>query len=75
MDPQAYPIGQQVAVRVVKQCNSCYYCRRDLPNLCVELNSFHLNGPEVYGMGGLAEYCVIPVTAVTPMVPVWVAGS
>lgn len=64
VDPQAYPIGQQVAVRVVKQCNSCYYCRRDLPNLCVELNSFHLNGPEVYGMGGLAEYISLDRSAV-----------
>jgi len=59
VDPREYPLGQDVAVRVIKQCNSCYYCRRGMPNLCVELNTFRLNGPDVFGMGGLGEYICV----------------
>ncbi|MGI6250078.1 MAG: zinc-dependent alcohol dehydrogenase [Anaerolineaceae bacterium] len=56
VDLVKYPIGQAVAVRVIKQCNSCIYCRAGIPNLCEETSSLRLDGPEVYGMGGLAEY-------------------
>ncbi len=64
VDPAAYPIGARVGVRVVKCCQSCYYCRRGSENLCVELNTFRMNGPDVYGMGGLAEYISVDRSAV-----------
>ena len=64
LDPDEYPIGQDVALRVIKQCNSCYYCRKGMPNLCDELSSFRLNGPDVYGMGGLGEYISIDRSSV-----------
>ena len=64
VDPEQYPVGTHVAARVVKMCNSCYYCRRGEPTQCVELNTFRLNGPSVYGMGGLAEYICLDRSAV-----------
>ncbi len=64
VDPEEYPIGAHVAARLVKACNSCYYCRRGEPTQCVELKTFLLNGPEVYGMGGLAEYICLDRSAV-----------
>ena len=64
VNPEQYPIGTCVAARVVKMCNSCYYCRRGEPTQCVELNTFRLNGPSVYGMGGLAEYICLDRSAV-----------
>ncbi|MFZ3071132.1 MAG: alcohol dehydrogenase catalytic domain-containing protein [Anaerolineaceae bacterium] len=59
-----YKIGTRVAVRVVKSCHSCYYCRSGHEELCVELNTFRMNGPEVFGMGGLAEYMAIDRSAI-----------
>jgi len=56
VDPKAYPIGKQVAVKVVRSCHSCYYCRHDMSNMCVELNTLNLDGPDVWGMGGFAQY-------------------
>ena len=35
VDLVKYPIGQAVAVRVIKQCNSCIYCRAGIP-ICVK---------------------------------------
>ena len=64
VDPEQYPIGTHVTARVQKSCNSCYYCRRGEPTQCVELNTFWLNGPDVYGMGGLAEYICLDRSAV-----------
>ncbi len=64
IDEHIYPIGARVTGRVQKACNSCYYCRRGEPTQCVELNTFRLNGPEVYGMGGLAEYICLDRAAV-----------
>lgn len=64
VDPKKYPLGAHVAARVVKSCNSCYYCRRGEPTQCVELKTFWLNGPDVYGMGGLAEYICLDRSAV-----------
>ena len=64
VDPAAYPIGARVGIRVVKCCHSCYYCRRGKENLCVELNTFRMNGPDVFGMGGLAEYISVDRSAV-----------
>lgn len=59
VDPEQYQIGSMVAVRVVKSCHSCYYCRRDLTNMCIELNTLSLNGPDVWGMGGFAQYICV----------------
>jgi len=64
VDPSRYPIGCPVAVKVVKSCHSCHFCRRGMENLCVELNTFRLNGPEAWGMGGLAEFISIERSAV-----------
>lgn len=64
LDETDYPAGARVAVRVVKCCNRCYYCRRGEHHLCEQLNTFRLNGPELYGMGGLAEYIAVPAHAV-----------
>jgi L-iditol 2-dehydrogenase len=64
VDPNLYPIGKKAVIRVVKSCHSCYYCRRGMENLCVELNTFRMNGPDVFGMGGLAEYIAVDRSAV-----------
>jgi len=64
VDENEYPLGARVTGRVQKACQSCYYCRRGEPTQCVELNTFRLNGPEAYGMGGLAEYICLDRSAV-----------
>ena len=64
VNPEKYPIGTHVAARVQKSCNSCYNCRRGEPTQCEELNTFWLNGPDIYGMGGLAEYICLDRSAV-----------
>lgn len=64
VDKSKYPIGAPVTGRVQKACHSCYYCRRNEPTQCVELNTFRLNGPEIYGMGGLSEYICLDRSAV-----------
>ncbi|MGV8049724.1 MAG: zinc-binding dehydrogenase [Anaerolineaceae bacterium] len=69
VDKEKYEIGAKVTPRVVKSCHSCYYCRNGQEDLCVELNTFRMNGPEVYGMGGLAEYMAIDRSAI------WVYGD
>lgn len=76
VDPEKYLLGTPVAARVIKACQSCYYCRRGEPTQCVELKTFLLNGPDVYGMGGLAEYICLDRSAVwcfeknTPFEPI-----
>lgn len=64
VDPTAYPVGTRVAARIIRACQSCDYCRRGLHTQCEEQNSFLLKGPDVYGMGGLAEYVSLDRSAV-----------
>ena len=64
VDPQQFPVGAAVAPRIIKACQSCSFCRRGNPTQCIQLNTFHLNGPDVYGMGGFAEYICLESSAV-----------
>jgi len=59
VNPKLFAVGDKAAVRVVRSCHSCYYCRHGMTNMCIELNTLNLNGPEVYGMGGFAEYICV----------------
>ncbi len=66
VNPNRFAIGTRVAARIIKSCQTCYYCRRGLPTQCEELYTFLLNGPEIYGMGGLAEYICLDSRIVWP---------
>ncbi len=48
-------IGDRVAVNLVRNCGSCYQCRKGQGNLCLNPNliGFHSNG-------GFAEYACVP---------------
>jgi 2-desacetyl-2-hydroxyethyl bacteriochlorophyllide A dehydrogenase len=49
------PVGTRVAVNLVRNCGSCYQCRKGQGNLCLAPNliGFHSNG-------GFAEYACVP---------------
>jgi L-iditol 2-dehydrogenase len=64
VDPEAYPVGTRVACRIIRACQSCDFCRRGIHTQCLEQGTFLLNGPDVYGMGGLAEYVCLDRSAV-----------
>ncbi len=53
-------VGEHVTVAPVIACGECFYCRRDLENLCP--------GRKALGYeydGGFAEYLLVPATAVS----------
>jgi len=54
-----YSIGQKVAVAPAVPCGSCYYCRRGMQSMCLNLRAigYHYNG-------GFAEYMLVPEDAV-----------
>ena len=39
VNPEEYPLGSKVAVRLISSCGKCYFCRRGEENLCVNMNS------------------------------------
>jgi len=54
-----YQIGQKVAVAPAIPCGYCYYCRRGMQSMCLNLRAigYHYNG-------GFAEYMLVPEDAV-----------
>ncbi len=54
-----YHVGQKVAVAPAIPCGSCYYCRRGMQSMCLNLQAigYHYNG-------GFAEYMLVPENAV-----------
>jgi len=47
--------GDRVAVASLTRCGECYYCRRNLDNLCENVGSESLVGP-YWGPAGFSEY-------------------
>ena len=56
---QGYKTGDRVAVAPAIPCGKCYYCRRGIQNMCLNLTAigYHYDG-------GFAEYMLIPEDAV-----------
>lgn len=56
---QGYSSGQKVAVAPAVPCGSCYYCRRGMQSMCLNLTAigYHYNG-------GFAEHMAVPEDAV-----------
>ncbi len=54
-----YKVGQKLAVDPAIPCGSCYYCRRGMQSMCLNLKAigYHYNG-------GFAEFMVVPEDAV-----------
>jgi len=54
-----YKIGQRVAVAPAVPCGECYYCRRDMQSMCLNLKGigYHFDG-------GFAQFMVIPEVAI-----------
>jgi len=54
-----YKLGQKVAVAPAIPCGSCYYCRRGMQSMCLNLKAigYHYNG-------GFAEFMVVTEDAV-----------
>lgn len=64
VDPEEYPQGKKVAVRLISSCGKCYFCRRGEENLCVNISSGKSRQSEIPGSGGLGQYVVVPVQKV-----------
>jgi len=47
--------GDRLAVAAIVSCGSCYYCKKDLPNLCGKFKALGYELP-----GGFAEYMAVP---------------
>ena len=58
-DVRGYEVGAPVAMAPVIPCRRCYYCRRDMENMCSEAR---ILGYVVDG--GLSEYVRVPADAV-----------
>lgn len=52
--------GQRVSVMPIISCGACYFCRRGLDHLCVEMGCVGLS----YAWGGIAELAVAPASQV-----------
>lgn len=54
-----YKLGQKVAIAPAIPCGSCYYCRRGMQSMCLNLKAigYHYNG-------GFAEFMIVPEDAV-----------
>lgn len=61
VDPEEYPVGKKVAVRLINSCGKCYFCRRGEENLCININSKKSSQSEIPGSGGLGQYVVVPI--------------
>jgi 2-desacetyl-2-hydroxyethyl bacteriochlorophyllide A dehydrogenase len=48
-------VGDRVVVNPNFECGVCYYCRRGLPQHCLNMKM-----PGIKSNGGLAEYCLVP---------------
>lgn len=59
VNPEEFPIGAKVSGRTQVACGTCYHCRRGETALCDHLSDFRYNGPDYYGLGGLAEYIAL----------------
>ncbi|HXL01537.1 MAG TPA: zinc-dependent dehydrogenase [Candidatus Atribacteria bacterium] len=53
-----YKEGERVAVAPILHCGECFYCRRGLPNLCLNFEALGYHHP-----GAFAEYMVVPERA------------
>lgn len=63
VDEQRWKVGQKVAIRILRSCGECHYCRTGANNLCEMIGK---EGEELRlpypGLGGLSEYLVVPPT-------------
>ncbi|MES2094619.1 MAG: 2,3-butanediol dehydrogenase [Actinomycetota bacterium] len=53
-------VGQRVSVMPIISCGVCYFCRRGLNHLCVEMGCVGLS----FAWGGIAELAVVPASQV-----------
>lgn len=56
---EGYKLGEKVAVAPAIPCGRCYYCRRGMQSMCINLTAmgYHYDG-------GFAEFMVVPENAV-----------
>lgn len=54
--------GQRVYLRPAVACGHCFYCTKDLPNLCASLIGVGSHTP-----GAFADYVAVPQSAVAPI--------
>src|SRR3989339_1834753 len=52
---KGFKAGDRVSVAAIVSCGKCYYCKKDLPNLC---EKFKAMGYEYAGV--FAEYMTVP---------------
>ncbi len=53
-----FSCGERIVMATSVSCGQCYYCRKDRPNLCINLDPMGYSYP-----GGMAEYVTIPERA------------
>lgn len=56
---EGYKLGEKVAVAPAIPCGRCYYCRRGMQSMCINLTAigYHYDG-------GFAEFMIVPENAV-----------
>lgn len=59
VDEHDWPIGQKVAIRILQNCGTCYYCRHGQENLCK--NSYRKSAAAAGKLlpNGLGEYIAV----------------
>ena len=62
VDPEDYPLGQKVAIRILQSCGRCPECRRGQENLC--RNSYRKSAASAGQLlpNGLGEYICVNET-------------
>lgn len=56
---KGYRVGEEIAVAPAIPCGKCYYCRKGMPGMCLNLRAIGYN----YN-GGFAEYMIVPEIAI-----------
>lgn len=56
---KGFKCNERIVMATSVSCGQCYYCRKDRPNLCINLDPMGYSYP-----GGMAEYITIPARAI-----------
>lgn len=64
VNPEDYPIGAKVAVRVLQSCGTCYYCRHGQENLCTKAYAKSSAAAGKLNPSGLGEYIAVNINQV-----------
>lgn len=64
VDEESFPVGAKAAARVLKNCGTCYYCRRGQENLCKGAYAKSAAAAGTLTPNGLGEYIAVDANQV-----------